>query len=38
VLIVCMLLAIGIIQLGVGKRRATSRGGAMAAVGQGGIA
>ncbi|CAN5224716.1 iron ABC transporter permease [soil metagenome] len=38
VLIVCMLLAIGIIQLGVGKRRATSRGGALAAVGQGGYA
>ena len=37
VLIVCMLLAIGIIQIGVGQRRHTSRGGAIAALGQEGI-
>ncbi len=37
VLIVCMLLAIGIIQIGVGKRRHTSRGGAVAVLGQGAL-
>jgi iron(III) transport system permease protein len=38
VLIVCMLLAIGLIQLGVGKRRQTARAQEMSAVAQGGFA